>query len=254
MNEVRFMEHRFGGWWCGVKFGECPDGRARRAARPMRFCEAVAASRTRPIVLTPESLNCPGGSRSLGWYDEQETIAGSMAEKAGLHIRVAREVLRQTPFLDDRVSEITVGTCVAPDVVLSYAQPQGVMKLLRTWQRERGRPLEVQASGFMSVCGAVAVNAYLSGSICISFGCPDAREHGSIGRDRLVVGLPVGKVQDLRRVLSAGAAETVPPVAGAETTGGEGVAGPSASAVGVVSSGRSRSVPWGDGEDENHGT
>ena len=62
----------------------------------------------------------------------------------------------------------------------------------------------------MSVCGAVAVKAYLTGRICISFGCPDAREHGSIGRDRPVVGLAMREVSELTRSLLAAAAKTYP--------------------------------------------
>ncbi len=220
MNEVRLLEEKFGGWWCGVKFGNDAGVLSRRADRPMRFCEGIAASRTGPIMLTPQLLNCPGGSRSLGWNTEEETIAQAMAEKAGIPRAVARKVLRSTPRLEDAPSEVIVGTYEAPDIVISYAQPEAAMKLLREWQRSHGRPLAVEASGFMSVCGTVAVKAYVTGNICISFGCPDAREHGSIGRDRLVVGLPMREVSKLTRSLLAAAAKTaptVPPVGVAET-------------------------------------
>ena len=210
MNEVRLLEEKFGGWWCGVKFGDDADGRSRRADRPMRFCEAIAASRKGPVVLTPELLNCPGGSRSLGWNHEDESIAQAMAEKAGMDIGIARRVIRNTPTLNGGIGQVTIGTYESPDVVISYAQPEAAMKLLRAWQRRHGSPLLTQASGFMSVCGAVAVKAYLTGKICISFGCPDAREHGDIGRDRLVVGLPMQEVRGLAQRLSAAATKTVP--------------------------------------------
>ena len=42
----------------------------------------------------------------------------------------------------------------------------------------------------MAVCGNVAVKAYLTRHICLSFGCPDSREYGRISRDRLAVGIP----------------------------------------------------------------
>ena len=194
MNEVRFLETKFGGWWCGVKFADGLGDRDRRPERPMRFCEAIAASRTGPIVLSPQSLNCPGGSRAFGWNSEDDTIARDMAEKAGMGVAVARKVVRDTPALKDDVAHVTVGTYESPDVVVSYAQPEAAMRVLRAWQGRDGRSLVTQASGFMSVCGAVAVKAYLTGNICISFGCPDARAHGAIGRDRLVVGLPAKEV------------------------------------------------------------
>ena len=94
------------------------------------------------------------------------------------------------------------------------------MRLLRQWQRSHGSPLPLETSGFMSVCGAVAVKAYLSGEVCISFGCPDAREHGGIGRDRLVVGLPMKQVTSLwqnaraaEAATGASSARTSPPEA-----------------------------------------
>lgn len=69
---------------------------------------------------------------------------------------------------------------------------------LREWQRVYGSLFPMETSGFMSVCGAVLVKAHLTGSICISFGCLDAREHGAIGRDRLAIGLPMRLVTRLR--------------------------------------------------------
>jgi uncharacterized protein (DUF169 family) len=192
MDEFRLLQETFGGWWCGVTFG--PDARGRPASRPMRFCEAVAASRSEPIILTPELMDCPGGSRSLGWNDDDEGMVRTMVEKTGMDAEVARKVIADTPKLEQPLEQVTVGTCDVPDIVLAYAQPETVMRLLREWQRPHGGPLQLETSGFMSVCGSVAVKAHLSGRICVSFGCPDAREFGGIGRDRLVIGLPFSQV------------------------------------------------------------
>jgi uncharacterized protein (DUF169 family) len=203
--ELRLLETRFGGRWCGVKFGKNPGMHIRRAGSPMRFCEAIAASRTGPIRLTPELLDCPGGSRCLGWNTGESDIADAMTEKAGLECEAARQILRTTPHLEGELEEIVVGIRDTPDVVVSYSQPEAVMKLTRQWQASRGQPINMELSGFLSVCGMVAVKAYLTGEICISFGCPDAREYGSIGRDRLVVGLPAEAVHILAGLLSPAA-------------------------------------------------
>ena len=208
MDEFRFLEETFGGWWCGVKFGPGVDAQSRLASRPMRFCEAIAASRTGPITLTPELMDCPGGGRSLGWNNDDGAMVQVMAEKTGMGAEVARKIIRDTPKLNHPPDEVTVGTYESPDIVIAYAQPETAMKLLREWQCSRGGPLPLETSGFMSVCGAVAVKAHLSGEICISFGCPDAREHGGIGRDRLVVGLPMKQVTSLWRNARAAEAAT----------------------------------------------
>jgi uncharacterized protein (DUF169 family) len=197
--ESHYLETRFGGWWCGVKFGEPPDVRNCRDVNPMRFCEAIAASRTGTILLTPQLLDCPGGKRCLGWKNEEETFAQALAEKAGLDQAAAHRVLRGVPRLKCGLEKVTIGTPENPDVFLSFSQPEATMKLIREWQRSHGRPLSIETSGFMSVCGMVAVKAYLTDKICISFGCPDAREYGSIGRDRLVVGLPARVARRLAR-------------------------------------------------------
>jgi len=208
MDKFRLLEETFGGWWCGVKFGPSADAQSRLASRPMRFCEAVTASRTGPIVLTPELMECPGGSRALGWNNDDGAMVQMMAEKTGIDAQVTGKVIRATPKLNHPVDEVTVGTYESPDVVISYAQPETVMRLLREWQRPHGGPLQLETSGFMSVCGAVAAKAHLSGKICVSFGCPDAREHGAIGRDRLVIGLPIKQVTKVWRNARTASAAT----------------------------------------------
>jgi uncharacterized protein (DUF169 family) len=199
MDEFRLLEETFGGWWCGVKFGGGVDPEASLAPRPMQFCEAVAESRTGPLVLTAEQIDCPGGSRSLGWNDDDEAMVRTMMEKTGMDAGAALRAIRNTPKLKPAVERVTVGTYSAPDMVIAYAQPETAMRLLREWQRPHGGPLQLETSGFMSVCGTVAVKTHQTGGICVSFGCPDAREHGGIGRDRLVIGVPFAQVTEICR-------------------------------------------------------
>jgi len=71
------------------------------------------------------------------------------------------------------------------------------MKLLRRWQAVLGKTLLAEVSSAMAVCGSVVVRAYLTGQVCLSFGCPDSRTYGAIGRDRLVVGLPLSLIEEI---------------------------------------------------------
>jgi len=197
MCELAWLEKAFGGWWCGVRFSPNAESNAGYAQRPMRFCEAVALSRIGPIVLTSELMNCEGGRRSLGWNTDDARMVQMVAEKSGADSGVTARILAKTPKLKKAPDQVVVGTYDSPDVVIAYAQPQTVMSIVREWQRLNGDLLPLEASGYMSVCGAVAAKAYLSNKICISFGCPDAREIGGIGRDRLVIGLPFNQVVSL---------------------------------------------------------
>ena len=198
MKKLRLLEEKVGGWWTGVKFHYDGAPTGELADRPMRFCEAVKESRMRPIVLTPELVNCPGALRSLGWANrDDEAMAAAMAEKAGITPETARGLIFSTPSLRARPAAVTVGTCEEPDVALSCAQPEAAMKLLRRWQVVSGKTLLAEVSSVMAVCGSVAVRAYLNGQVCLSFGCPDSRSYGAIGRDRLVMGLPASLVEKL---------------------------------------------------------
>jgi uncharacterized protein (DUF169 family) len=191
MNELRLLEEKVGGWWTGVKFhyDEAPE--VKRKRNPMRFCEAVKESRTSPVVLTPDLVDCPGALRSLGWANEDdETMAAAMAEKSDLAPEVARELIAGTPRLRSKPSAVTVGACDRPDVAISCAQPAAAMNLVRLWQGKTGKTLLAGVSSVMAACGSVAVQAYLTNQVCLSFGCTDSRSYGAIGRHQLIVGLP----------------------------------------------------------------
>ena len=62
------------------------------------------------------------------------------------------------------------------------------MKLLRCWQQVTGRRLSTDLSAFTAVCASL-VAAEQDDQPVFSFGCPDSREHGGIGPDRLVAAL-----------------------------------------------------------------
>lgn len=91
---------------------------------------------------------------------------------------------------------ITVGSNNSLDIAASYAQPEAAMRLVRLWQQVHGTDLHVAASGVMAVCGSVVARVHTTNQICLSFGCPDSRKHGAIGRDRLVIGLPVPIIRE----------------------------------------------------------
>jgi uncharacterized protein (DUF169 family) len=124
-------------------------------------------------------------------------MAAAMAEKEDISADAARGLLFDTPRMETGITAVTVGDCEAPDVVLSCVQPAAAMRLLRRRQRREGNVLIAGVSCVMAVCGSVAVRAYLNNRISMSFGCPDSREHGSIGRDRLIMGLPTELVRTL---------------------------------------------------------
>ena len=198
MDEVKLLQERIGGRWTGIVFHRNSSPKQNLAQRPMRLCEAIKESITMPIVLTRHLVNCLGARRSLGWTTtEDDNIARKMVETTGIKPDIARKVITKTPRLNGKINAVLIGTNKSPDIVVSYAQPEAAMRLVRRWQQVYGTDLDLETSSVMAVCGSVAVRAYTTGRICLSFGCPDSREYGAIGRDRLVIGLPVRLIEDL---------------------------------------------------------
>lgn len=197
MDVIQLLENAVGGRWVGVSFHKegVPEG--TRLVRSMRFCEAVKESYAGPLVLTPESIDCPGALRSLGWGIDLDEITRSITEKTGIDTDIGREVIADVPCLDGTVTAVTTGRDPSADVVLSYVQPETVMKVARRWEQVHGHSLTVKVSGTMAICGSVAVAAYLWERVCLSFGCPDSRVYGDVGRDRLVIGMPGAVAKDL---------------------------------------------------------
>ena len=71
MNKLRLLEEKIGGWWTGIKFHYDGAPEAERKRKPMRFCEAVKESRTRPVILNPDLVDCPGALRV--WAGQTKT-------------------------------------------------------------------------------------------------------------------------------------------------------------------------------------
>lgn len=198
MDVIKLLEESIGGRWTGIVFHRDHAPKEGLAKRPMRLCEAIKKSYTQPVVLTRNLVSCLGARRSLGWTTtEDDKIARKMVEATGIKVHMARKLITNTPYLNGCIAAVSVGGNDCPDVVVSYAQPESVMTLVRTWQEIEGTDLGLEASSVMAVCGNVVVKAYTTGRISLSFGCPDSREYGAIGRDRLVIGLPVPLIEPL---------------------------------------------------------
>lgn len=196
MNKIRRFERIIGGRWTGIKFhrGEVPDENI--STQSMRFCEAIKASTTGRLTLTRDFLECPGALRSFGWdRDKDEILAQEIAKKRGMKKEAAKALIKKTPRLDEKISGITIGDYDSPDLILSYIQPEAAMQVVYQWQKIYGVDIDVKISSIMAVCGNVAAAVHTTNKICMSFGCPESRKHGAIGRDRLVIGIPAHLIE-----------------------------------------------------------
>jgi uncharacterized protein (DUF169 family) len=198
MEKVRQLEEKIGGRWTGIKFNSngIPSGNLSKT--PMRLCEAITKSSIEPITLTKDLVNCSGALRSLNWKtNEDEKISHKIASATGAKDDIVQKLISGTPHINGKIDSITIGIYDFPDVVVSYIQPCAAMRLVRQWQQIHGTDLDFKVSSVMAVCGSVVARAHVANEICLSFGCPDSRAYGAIGKDRLVIGVPVHLLDDL---------------------------------------------------------
>ena len=193
MTERQFLEHLTGERWTGVRFLETAPSSAKPFAR---LCEAVHCSFKENFTLLCGSIECLGALRSLGLGRHDEQMAWQMSEKTGMPLERAKGLLAATPILTRNVRAVELGATDRPDVLMGYLRPEAAMKLLRHWQQMTGRRLATELSAITAVCASL-VAAYQDGLPVFSFGCPDSREHGGIGPDRLIAALPQEVVSEM---------------------------------------------------------
>lgn len=186
MTERHFLEHLTGERWTGVRFLETALPEAKHFAR---LCEAVRCSFQENLTVACGSLECFGALRTLGLGRHDDQMAWQMSEKTGMPLEHARSLLAATPILTSNVRTVELGATDHPDVFVAYLRPEAAMKLLRRWQQITGRRLSAELSAFTAVCASL-VTAHHEGRPVFSFGCPDSRQYGGIGPDRLVAALP----------------------------------------------------------------
>lgn len=193
MTAYQFLERLTGERWTGVRLLETAPRGARSFAR---LCEAVQHSFKESLIVACGTMECLGALRSLGLGRHDEKMAQQISEKTGMPPERAKALLAATSVLKRDVRAAELGAIDSPDVLMGYLRPAAAMKLLRHWQQMTGRRLSTELSAFTALCASL-VAAYQDGQPVFSFGCPDSREHGGIGPDRLIAAMPAGLVSQM---------------------------------------------------------
>jgi len=203
MQQLQLFEAKTAVKWTGITFHkDKPTIPYQQPDQAVPFCRAVAEGREKGWTLTPECIGCEGARRCFGWRKgKDEPFASNLADKTGLPVQTAYQIVQQVPQLSEDFMAISVGGNSKPDVLIAYAEPVVVMRLIRLLQTINGKNISVDLSSIMAVCGNVAVKSFLMDSIALSFGCPDSREQGGIGSNQLVIGIPYRLLQALLDLL-----------------------------------------------------
>lgn len=187
--------------WTSVKFLQhMPGDLTLMPTEKVRFCEAVSRAAEGEWILTSETVCCVGAQRCFGWLKGADRdLAWNLADKLQVSATTAGTAIADVPILPEGFEAVWVGTDGAPDVYVAYVLPETAMRIVRSWQRIYGTSLPIKVSGIMSVCGSGVVNSYVNHTISLSFGCPDSRRYGGIGREQLVVAMPADLLTKMRR-------------------------------------------------------
>jgi uncharacterized protein (DUF169 family) len=191
MELVRRIQDRFGGRWVKVKFyGKVTPDHESNGFQGERFCEAVTQSYLGPLTVTAQKITCPGARYVFGWNGE---ITPEMTENLhrglGFPLDQAKVIIEELPRLRPPCTAIGLNQMGDPDILISYCQPEQMMEIVRTYQQKTQKSLTTQVSSAASICANIALTTFLDRGINFSFGCPNARRYGKIGRDRLAVGI-----------------------------------------------------------------
>jgi uncharacterized protein (DUF169 family) len=182
--------------WTGVRLYGEPTLCAQNPKYFARLCEAIGQSFESALTVNPRDFDCRGALRTFGLNTDDEDMAQQMACRAAMPIGQARQIIRATPSVKEKVHAIEMGCIEKPDIVISYLTPGAAMRLLRRWQQSTGRRLETHLSAFTAVCAAVA-GAFNTGQLVFSFGCPDSRDYGGIAANQLIAAMPVNLAEEL---------------------------------------------------------
>ena len=199
MEWVQRLQNRFGSRWTKVKFYKTSfQGDSVFPARGDRFCQTIVESYRRPLIATPQSITCPGAQHVFGWNQTSKPeMVTNFCNELGFSQEQAETIIAQIPKLATGCGAIGLNQKDAPDVFVSYLQPQQMMTLVKAYQQETGEELKVGLSSVASICGHGVVKAFLRQEIAFSFGCPNARKYGEVSRDRLAVAVPLGLAKAL---------------------------------------------------------
>jgi len=200
MDLVQSLQNRFRTRWVKINFhGAVPADCELGFFEGERFCEAVTESYLRPLIVGPENIFCAAAQYVFGWNGGvRSQIVKNIHKELGFAMEQAETIVNGLPRLRPGCEAIGLNQNGEPDVLVSYCQPEQMMEIVKVYQQKTGEAPVVRISAVASICANTALAAFLEKGMHLSFGCPNARKYGRIGRDRLAIGIS----RQLARVLT----------------------------------------------------
>lgn len=165
-------------------------------SKQMRLCEALNYSFNVPLQIKKDNIGCPGARRSMGIDNDNQKLAAIISENTNIPISFILNAFEHVPALNSDFSQINMGITsdieddLPPDLFVAYVAPSEITRFMHVFASHKLQP-EIPPYSLLSVCGNVIANTFVNKVISISFGCPESRKHGGVGKNEVVIGIPV---------------------------------------------------------------
>lgn len=159
--------------------------------RKYRFCEALDEAVSHPLYLDSKSLDCGRAKFVFGWnLKSKNDIMKNCQEKVKLSNEEVKNLFHNFSEIDRDIQCIGLNTSKSPDLAIAYLNPKVAMEIVRKYNKNNMKNLNISVSSVMSICGSLVIRSYLEDDITLSFGCRDSRQYSNIDRDRLAICIP----------------------------------------------------------------
>lgn len=199
MDGIDIFQDYFGVRGVGASFCTEEGGAAGdfHILKDVKFCQAVKLARNQKILLDKNSITCKGARYALGFEPGiQKELVNALKFKRGVSQDIAGQLVDNIPHISNAPYTSICLNGDSPDILIFYMTPKQFMGLLKVYQRT-GKSLEVKLSSVTAMCGDIAAQTFLTGKVCISFGCDDSREFGAVADGELIVGIPRETIEQL---------------------------------------------------------
>jgi len=204
MGIIEAFEDYFGTRGVGVAFCDTDsDAGGLLPLKDVKFCQAVKLAREQKVLLDKDSITCKGARYALGFEPGiHNELVNALKFKRGVSKEIAGRLVDSIPRITNAPYHHICLNGNRPDIFIFYMTPKQFMGLLKVHQRT-GNRLEVKLSSVTAMCGDIAAQTFLTGKICISFGCDDSREFGDVSDGEIIVGIPRETIEQLMAMISS---------------------------------------------------
>jgi uncharacterized protein (DUF169 family) len=184
-----------------------------------RFCQLVMrASQGGNLMLTPETISCPGAAAALGFKPLPPKLAeGFMLQSMGLFANplLGARTMRALPRVEmGRYQGVAAAPLTRadfePDVVIIEDEVEKLMWIALAWLNGQGGRLDFSTSILQAICVDCAIVPLLENRPNMTFGCYGCRDATDIQTGEAAMGFPAGGLNDLVRNLGFLARKAIP--------------------------------------------